>query len=133
MISYELKLIPLTSVYTFNIYVICDSYGGTLSKVAPDATAFAHREMLYCIQYGSSWTSPSATDARLKEMDTCYKAMRPYVSGSCYVNYCDLEAPDWPTGYWGQNLVRLQRIKVAFDPDNVFRHAQSVPLLALGA
>jgi FAD binding domain/Berberine and berberine like len=112
------------------IYVVCDSYGGAIANVGPDATAFPHRGgTRYCIQYGSTWTSASATEQRLKDMDTCYTAMRPYVSGSCYVNYCDLEVADWATAYWGQNLARLQKIKSAFDPDNVFRHAQSVPPL----
>jgi len=103
-------------------------------NVAPDATAFAHRSgTLYCIQYGSDWVSPSATPQRLAEMRTCYAAMRPYVSGACYVNYCDLEVTNWPTAYWGQNLDRLQKIKSAFDPENVFRHAQSIPTLGLAA
>jgi hypothetical protein len=113
------------------IYVICDSYGGAIANTAFDATAFAHRGgTLYCIQYGSDWVSPSATPERLNEIRTCYAAMRPFVSGACYVNYCDLDLTDWASAYWGQNLPRLQKIKTAFDPDNVFRHAQSIPLLA---
>jgi FAD/FMN-containing dehydrogenase len=55
-------------------------------------------------------------------------AMRPYVSGAAYVNYCDLDLTDYPNAYWGQNLPRLKQIKSAFDPDNIFKHAQSVPL-----
>jgi FAD/FMN-containing dehydrogenase len=35
---------------------------------------------------------------------------------------------DWQDAYWGGNLTRLKQIKKTFDPDNVFRHAQSVPL-----
>jgi FAD/FMN-containing dehydrogenase len=54
--------------------------------------------------------------------------MRPYVSGAAYVNYCDTELPDWASAYWGANLARLKQIKASLDPDNVFRHAQSVPL-----
>jgi hypothetical protein len=111
------------------IYVICDSYGGAIANAAPDATAFAHRNgTLYCLQYGSDWTNPGDTTQRLSEMRSCYAAMRPYVSGAAYVNYCDLELTDWQNAYWGQNLVRLKQIKSAFDPNNVFRHAQSVPL-----
>jgi FAD/FMN-containing dehydrogenase len=111
------------------IYVICDAYGGAITSTAPDATAFAHRgDTLFCIQYGSSWTSPSDTPQRLNDMRQCYAAMRPYVSGGAYVNYCDLELTDYPTAYWGQNLIRLKQIKSAFDPNNIFRHAQSVPL-----
>jgi FAD/FMN-containing dehydrogenase len=110
------------------IYVICDSYGGAIANTAADATAFAHRNgTLYCLQYGSVWTNPSYTLQYLSEMRSCYAAMRPYVSGAAYVNYCDLDLADWQNAYWGQNLTRLKQIKSRFDPDNVFRHAQSVP------
>ena len=54
--------------------------------------------------------------------------MRAHVSGGAYVNYCDLELTDWANAYWGANLARLREIKKAVDPDNLFRHAQSVPL-----
>ena len=50
------------------------------------------------------------------------------MSGGAYVNYCDLDLPDYATAYWGANLPRLRQIKTAFDPGNVFKHAQSVPL-----
>jgi Berberine and berberine like len=92
-------------------------------------SAFAHRDgTLFCLQYGSVWASAGDTQERLNEMRQFYASMRPYVSGGAYVNYCDTDLADWPTAYWGNNLARLKEIKSAFDPDNVFRHAQSVPL-----
>ena len=100
-----------------------------LRAAAADETAFPHRgDTLFCIQYGSTWTSPSDTPQRLDEMRQCYAAMRPYVSGAAYVNYCDLDLTDYASAYWGQNLPRLKQIKSAFDPNNIFKHAQSVPL-----
>jgi Berberine and berberine like len=111
------------------IYVICDAYGGAIADVAADATAFAHRKgSLFSIQYGSQWSSATDTPQRLADMRDLYAAMRPYMSGGAYVNYCDLDLADWQNAYWGANLVRLKKIKAAFDPGNVFRHAQSVPL-----
>jgi FAD/FMN-containing dehydrogenase len=110
------------------IVPICDAYGGAVADIAPDATAFAHRTgTLYCIQYYSSWAAAADTPTHLARMKDLYASMRPYVSGAAYVNYCDLELPDWSGAYWGANLARLKQVKSAFDPDNVFRHAQSVP------
>jgi hypothetical protein len=47
-------------------------------------------------------------------MRALYVAMRPYVSGAAYVNYCDLDLTDWQAAYWGANLDRLKQIKSAF-------------------
>jgi FAD/FMN-containing dehydrogenase len=110
-------------------YVICDAYGGALAEIAPGATAFAHRKgTLFCLQYGSEWDDAGHTTERLDDMSQFYGSLRPYMSGASYVNYCDLDLPDYATAYWGGNLPRLTKIKAAFDPANVFRHAQSVPL-----
>ena len=111
-----------------DVYVICDAYGGAISRLAHDATAFAHRgKTLFSIQYATYWSDAAETSSRLATLRKFYAAMRPYVSGGAYVNYCDADLADWPTAYWGQNLARLKRIKTAFDPDNVFQHQQSVP------
>ena len=113
------------------IVPICDAYGGAVTEIAPDATAFPHRAgTLYCIQYYSSWTAGADTPKRVKYMQDLYASMRPYVSGAAYVNYCDLDLLDWANAYWASNLPRLRRVKAAFDPDNLFRHAQSIPLPA---
>ena len=108
---------------------ICDPYGGAISRVAGDATAFAHRGgSLYSIQYYTGWADPRLSDERLAAMRKLYASLRPYMTGAAYVNYCDLDLADWQTAYWGANLARLIRVKAAFDPDNVFRHAQGVPV-----
>jgi FAD/FMN-containing dehydrogenase len=112
------------------IAALFDSYGGAINKVVPDATAFVHRGTTkYLIQYYMEWGSAAATDANIAMMRTLYAAMRPFVSGESYVNYCDLDLGDgYARAYWGDNLPRLTKIKTAFDPKNIFRHAQSVPL-----
>ena len=112
------------------IAVLFDSYGGVINKVASDAAAFVHRgNTKYLIQYFMQWESPGANETNLAMMRTLYASMRPYVSGASYVNYCDLDLGDgYAKAYWGDNLARLTKIKSAFDPKNIFRHAQSVPL-----
>jgi FAD/FMN-containing dehydrogenase len=113
------------------IIPICDAYGGAVADIAPVATAFARRSgTLYCIQYYSSWAAAKDTPRYLARMAKLYASMRPFVSGGAYVNYCDLELAGWADAYWGANLARLKQVKSAFDPDNVFHHAQSMPLSA---
>ena len=54
--------------------------------------------------------------------------MRPFMPGASYVNYCDLDLPDYSDAYWGENLTRLMAVKQQYDPQNLFHQAQSVPL-----
>jgi hypothetical protein len=112
------------------IAVLCDTYGGAINKIAADATAFVHRaNTKYVMQYYMKWDSAGATDANIAMMRTLYTSMRPFVSGGCYVNYCDLDLGDgYAKAYWGDNLPRLMKVKAAVDPKNIFKHAQSVPL-----
>jgi FAD/FMN-containing dehydrogenase len=112
------------------IAVLCDTYGGAINKIATDATAFVHRgNTKYVMQYFMQWDSASASNGNIAMMRTLYNSMRPFVSGGCYVNYCDLDLGDgYAKAYWGDNLPRLMKIKAEVDPKNIFKHAQSVPL-----
>jgi FAD/FMN-containing dehydrogenase len=111
------------------VIAICDAYGGAIADVAAADTAFPHRDAsTYCIQYYSQWDSSSDTTQRVQLSRAVYAAMRPFVPGSCYVNYCDTDVADFATAYWGANLARLRQVKAQYDPTNLFRHAQSVPL-----
>jgi FAD/FMN-containing dehydrogenase len=111
------------------IALLCDAYGGQIANVAPGDTAFPHRAgTQFCVQYFSSWTRASDTPAHLAQVARVYAAMRPFMPGASYVNYCDLDLPDYANAYWGANLDRLSAVKKAYDPDNFFHYAQSVPV-----
>ncbi|KWX69539.1 FAD-linked oxidase [Paenibacillus riograndensis] len=55
------------------------------------------------------------------------RALRPFVQGD-YVNFPDLQIKNWPKAYYGENFGRLKQVKRKYDPHNVFRFAQSVPV-----
>lgn len=99
-----------------------------MAKVAPEARALAHRGEIVLPAIWHRLTNAGDMQERLNEIRQLYASMRPYFSGAAYVNYCDKDLADRPAAYWGKNLARLKQIKSTFDPDNVFRHAQSVPL-----
>jgi hypothetical protein len=109
----------------------CDAYGGAINRVGADATAFVHRNALFSAQYSANWTVGEAgavIAANQTWLADTWQAMRPYVSGAAYQNYIDPDLSDWPQAYYGGNLARLQQVKAAYDPDNFFHFAQSIPL-----
>ncbi len=106
-----------------------DAYGGAISRVKPDATAFAHRDAIACIQRSSSFTtsdSPQTIAAGQQWLDEFTKALRPYVSGGSYVNYADPDLSNYLPAYYGSNLARLKRIKAEVDPHRLFSFPQAV-------
>jgi FAD/FMN-containing dehydrogenase len=105
-----------------------DSYGGAIARIPKEATAFPHRAgTLYSIQYMVYWRQPQDEDKCLKWIRDFYAAMRPYVSGAAYSNYCDLDLINWESAYYGSNFPRLVKVKAAYDPENMFYHPQSIP------
>ena len=112
-----------------SVALLCDGYGGKIADVAAADTAFPRRAgTQFCIQYYSSWMNASDTPSHLASVAKVYAAMRPYMPGASYVNYCDLDLEDYPDAYWGDNLPRLMAVKQRYDPQDLFHHAQSVPL-----
>lgn len=125
----QAMLAAVATVPVGGIALLCDAYGGKIADVAADATAFPRRAgTQYCIQYYTSWQRAADTPTHLANVAKVYAAMRPYMPGACYVNYCDLDLPNYADAYWGANLARLSAVKKAYDPTNLFHHAQSVPV-----
>jgi FAD/FMN-containing dehydrogenase len=99
--------------------LLLDAYGGAINRVAADATAFVHRDQLFCIQLYSG----SSSAAWLR---SAAAALRPYTSGQAYQNYIDPQLGGWQTAYYGDNYARLQQVKAAVDPDRLFRFSQGI-------
>ncbi|KAI7725659.1 hypothetical protein M8C21_001684, partial [Ambrosia artemisiifolia] len=130
--------------------MIWNPYGGMMGRIAESSIPFPHRKgILFKIQYVTSWMSPEkeAMDKHVEWMRELYDYMGEYVSVSprqTYVNYRDLDigmndkngddtsvvnASSWGTRYFKDNFNRLVKIKTEFDPDNFFKHEQSIPVL----
>jgi hypothetical protein len=99
--------------------ILFDAYGGAINHVAPDATAFVHRDMLCAIQYLSY-------DDDARWLTATWRGMRAHVSGQAYQNYIDADLRGWPRAYYAGNLARLRHVRRRVDPDRFFRFPQAI-------
>lgn len=104
-----------------------DGYGGKIAQVSETETAFVHRNAHSVLQYFCQWQNANASQSRMAHVRSVHHNLRPYVSGFSYVNYCDTDISNWAHAYWGENLERLMDVKTKWDPENFFKHAQSIP------
>lgn len=121
-------------------------YGGQVQAVAPDATAVAQRDVVMKAVFQATWLSDGDDAKNVQWMREYYRSIYAAtggvpvpddVSDGSYINYpdVDLADPAWNTSgvpwhelYYKDNYPRLQQIKAAWDPRNVFRHALSIEL-----
>lgn len=105
-------------------------WGGAFAKVAPEATAFAHRTARFLVKH-TVQVGARATDRRRVEArewaTRSWRTVHPWGTGGAYVNYPDPDLPDWARAYHGRNLERLSELKARYDPDRVFRFPQALP------
>lgn len=69
----------------------------------------------------AGWSDPAEDDAAMRWTRECHDAMSAHATGGVYVNLLGGdEAARVPAAY-GANHERLRRLKMRFDPDNLFR------------
>ncbi len=104
-----------------------DGYGGAITRIPVQDTAFCHRAgTKFCMHYQSSWGGAAHDAEGIAWVESFRQAMQPFVSGFSYANYCDLSIEDWAHRYYGDNLARLSEIKSKYDPDGFFSYPQSI-------
>ena len=105
------------------------SLGGAYNRIAPDATAFVHRDCLFNIKYATNIdmsAAESVKESGTRWIERIAATMAPWTSGQSYQNYIDPSLADWQEAYYGPNYGRLQQVKHRYDPDRFFTFAQAV-------
>ena len=120
------------------------SYGGAVNAIRPDATAMPQRDSILKAIFLTQWTEEGADADGIHRVREYYRDMYAATGGvpvpgdasdGCYINYPDIDTADpewntsgvpWHTLYFKDNYPRLQRVKAAWDPRDVFHHALSI-------
>lgn len=131
--------------------MIWNPYGGMMARISESETPFPHRKgNKIMIQYVSAWQDGDKNESKhIDWIRRLYNYMAPYVSmfpRTAYVNYRDLdlgtnknastsfiEASGWGVKYFKDNFNKLVKVKTKVDPENFFRHEQSIPPLPVEA
>jgi hypothetical protein len=102
--------------------------GGADRDLAPDATAFVHRDAVFIAAATSRWTAmdgPDAPSRAARWIDGVRRGLAVLGPGS-FVNFPDPTLPRWWDAYYGSNYQPLVAVKSTYDPAGLFRHPQSI-------
>ena len=112
---------PLTSI-------ILTPGGGAISRVADDATAFGTRDAAFQAHYLGMWPEPSADAENIRAITTIASAMKPWTTGTAYLNFLGDEGQERiAAGFGAAKYARLRELKRTWDPTNLFRSNQNIP------
>jgi FAD/FMN-containing dehydrogenase len=104
------------------------SLGGAIRRVAPEATAFPHRDSEWLINLPATWEDAGSDDEEIDWVRRSFAALEPHLTGGKYVNFMGEDERADAGGAYGATLRRLQLVKRAYDPENVFRLNQNIAL-----
>jgi hypothetical protein len=103
------------------------AWGGKAKTPPAGGTAFFHRDPLFYAEPGAGWNDASQTESCMTWIGEFREAMLDYVDGG-YVNVPDRAIAEFGPSYFGSNFARLREVKSKWDPHEVFRFEQSIPL-----
>lgn len=102
------------------------NWGGAVSRIPPEATAFFWRKAKFYVEWNSSWIKRSEAAKNIALVRDTRRKLQPFIVGS-YINVPDQGIKNSGPVYYGANYPRLRRVKAKYDPENVFRFPQSIP------
>ncbi len=112
------RFATVPSPFTF---VLLQQLGNASNRVAPDATAFAHRDARWDYVVLSGWDDPAQDSAQIAWSRGLRAAMQPFSTGGVYVNGVIEGDREEVRAAYGARYERLAELKAKYDPTNLFR------------
>ena len=107
---------------TMHLYPI----NGASHRIAPDATAFGHRDANFSMVILAGSQHPSEDEASKKWVRDYSDAVAPHSEVGGYVNFMDGDDEKRIRANYGANYDRLVKVKRIYDPDNLFKVNQNI-------
>ena len=105
--------------------------GGAVNDLAPDDTAFPHRDSRWLMVTGLTWKDSDTEDTIARSLGwqkQFYEAVLPTGTGGSYANLLDPTLTNWADAYYKANVARLSAVKRRMDPEGLLARPQMVPL-----
>jgi FAD/FMN-containing dehydrogenase len=106
---------------------VLEHFGGAMERIAPEATAFPHRQLDFDVVITAMWTDPADAERNIAWAREFWDALRPFAPAAVYVNYLGVEGEERVRAAYGANYDRLAALKTRYDPTNLFHLNQNVP------
>ena len=107
--------------------LLFEHFHGAATRVAPEATAFPHRDEGHNLVEIGEWLEASESEANITWIRGVFDAMSPHFREGRYVNYLgDDEGEAAPDSAYGPVYARLREVKRRYDPDNLFHLNQNI-------
>jgi len=107
---------------TMHLYPI----NGACHDVAPDATAFGHRDASFAAVIAGMWPDPAQNNANTAWVKDYYAAVAPHSEAGGYTNFASADDQLRVAENYGANYPRLREVKRRYDPDNLFHLNQNI-------
>ncbi|CAN7695082.1 FAD-binding oxidoreductase [Devosia sp. Root413D1] len=102
--------------------------GGAYSRVATDATAFAHRQGKIMVAFLAMYEGGADVIAHFDRWATEAVTSVSEKNAVAYVNFLGIEGGEGlRAAYPGSTWDRLRQVKAKYDPENLFRLNQNIP------
>ena len=111
---------PMTNIHIHHLE-------GAVGRIGENATAFAHRDARYLLNYVGIWKDPLESDRNVNWVRGAWQAIRPFASGAVYINFLGDEGDERVRAAYGaEKYARLVELKKKYDPSNLFHLNQNI-------
>jgi FAD/FMN-containing dehydrogenase len=107
--------------------ILIQQLGGRINDLAPDATAYPHRDAEFVVTLGGRGEQPVQDDECIAWARECHAGLGEHAATGVYVNFLSHdESEDRLRAAYGDNTERLRKIKAKYDPHNFFHVNQNI-------